>query len=182
MKVKNSIIVLLIIILLAPLTGCYKQDKYTFPNGTFTYRGDPFEFYNDLVIDELEITFNEIPKEVYLSSNNQNVIKNHHNKTMYAVKFKMKYTIEDKARDYQFEYIGKVAGQNDSYKIILKIDNDDVGIVGTLSMTLYFDGGIESTEIGSLARRIAIYVRGYEINGTIQDDKYKGFPRDLKLA
>ena len=182
MKVKKILIILLALISFTFLNGCFKQDRYQFPDGTFAYSGEPVSFYDDLLIDGLSITFEEISKEVYLSSQNYNVLKNHQNKLTYSVIMQLKYTIEEKPKEYEFEFLGKVPGQNDSYKIKLTLDNEDIGITGTLTMTLYFDNAIGSkSAVGSYAGRVSIYVKTYEINGIEHDDKYHGFPRDLEF-
>ena len=50
----------------------------------------------------------------------------------------------------------------------------------SLTMTLYFQSAIgSSTDIGSYAGQVTMYVRTYEINGIKHNDKYHDFPRSL---
>lgn len=182
MKLKHVLVIILSFLFLISLSGCFKNDCFIFPEGRFEYNGEPVKFYDDLYIDELYIQLDKITEEVYLNSNNMNVIKNHQNKMAYAMQIKMKYTIEAEAKVYPFEYVGKVPGQNDSYKIILNIDNEEVGIIGKLTLTLYFDSANKSKDhVGSYADRVTAYVRTYEINGVTHNDKFYDFPRDLEF-
>jgi hypothetical protein len=183
MKFKKILFVSLVLLCVTTLSSCYKKDRYKIPSGNFEYTGEMVHFYDDLYIEELTITFTEISEDTFLESNNINVIKNYYDSTYFSVDLLFRYSIEDEAKKYSFEYIGKEFDRNDTYNIILNIDNEDIGINGSLNITILFLSEIGGTsDIGSYAKRASLYIRTTEINGLENDEKFNSFPKEINFV
>ena len=182
MNIKKMIWMGLLLIFLVLLSACFPIDRYRFPEGTFEYQGDPHHFYNDLFFEEFTMTLSKITEEAYLNSDHMNVLKNLQNKEVFSVTCSFKFTIEDEANIYPFEFLGKYLTQPDSYKIVVTFDNEEIGITGTLTMRLAFGNAIGgSTDKGSLAGSIYVSIVESEINGNKNKETFS-FPSVLKFV
>lgn len=173
--------VLLLIIITISLSSCYKEDRYVFPEGTYYYEGDAVDFFEGLSIDGLSITFQEITEEVYLEQKNINVIQNLNDKKYYSVLIAYKYSSESEFTEYSYEFLGKELSHNDTYEIVLNIDNENAGITGSLSITLNFRGVIYNTSIGDTAGVVDFILRSNIINGIEENESFLSFPTHIYI-
>lgn len=181
---KIGRIIFLFVVLVSGLTlaGCYKEDRYTFTNSIYSYNGDSVLFYDQLYIDDINMTLIEISKEEYLLRNNENVIQNQVDLKCYEVNFNLKFNDEELASQYSFSYLGEINDRSDGYKILLNLDNENKNLKADLTIILHFFGTIGgSTTVGEPAGRVNIVVIGNEINGIDDNSDYFNFPSTLYI-
>jgi len=174
---KRFIAVLILLLPVVLLSGCYKQDRYVFSDSIFTHKNEEVLFYGSLRIDGFKISLQEITETEFESANNINVIKNHNNSKHYNMIIEYKFTGEEYIK-YNFIYIGKELSHNDTYQILIDITNVEHNISGTLLLTLCFSGEIAgTTEVGTNAKRVNIIVR--EVN--VDNSLFVGFISSLTI-
>ena len=78
---KKISFVLLFLISLVCLTGCYKQEKYEFQEGRYAYNGEDVNFYEDIIISNVFVDLE------LLTDMNKNVITNRKTNTNYNIDF-----------------------------------------------------------------------------------------------
>lgn len=179
---KKVIIVILFFLFVLTLTGCYKKDRYIFTDSVFEYCGEPVLFYEELFIEEITVTFEEITQEVFDSSANINVLKNFYDSKCYKVIFLLKYSFEEMGQEYSFEYLGKSGDRSDGYKILLNINSEAAGVEGNLTMIWQFLGKIGGdVDLGDNAGRICLSIMSNEINDVVNNDNFISFPVMLYL-
>lgn len=181
-KVIRVVSFLVIICFGLTLSGCYKSDKYIFTDSTFNYVGDPVNFYDNIYIENFQIALSEISEDEYISSNNENVIRNHLNSKCYEVNITLKFSGEDSGSRYSFDYIGKMGDRSDGYQILLKLNNESKDLDADLTIILQFLGSIGSSTSGEeTAGRISVVVIKNEINGLEDNGSFIDFPALLYI-
>ena len=78
---KKISFVLLFLISLVCLTGCYKQEKYEFQEGRYAYNGEKVNFYEDIIISNVFVDLE------LLTDMNKNVIINRKTNRNYNIDF-----------------------------------------------------------------------------------------------
>lgn len=181
-KVIRIVLFLVIICFGLTLSGCYKSDKYIFLDSTFNYVGDPVNFYDNIYIEDFQISLSEISEEEFNSSDNENVIRNHLNLECYEVNITLKFTGEDSGSQYSFDYLGKMGDRSDGYQILLKLNNESLDLDADLTIILQFLGSIGNSTSGEeTAGRVSVVVIKNEINGLEDNVNYIDFPALLYI-
>jgi|SRR5690554_1788314 len=178
---KKIIIILVSVILLVILNGCYGKDNFKFQEGIFSYTEEAIPFTQELKISEFSFELSKITEEEYLEADGKNVIKNHYNNETYSMNLYIKFEIDSEPKHYDIQYLGK-AGRTDTYKIeiTLKYEED---LKGTLALRLFFSSEIgDKTKYGILAKKCKAQI--IDSNLTNYENKSVetiGFPNVLYL-
>ena len=80
-KVNKLFLILGVILFSIMLTSCYKEEKFTFKEGKYEYTGEEFNFYNDVKINNISISFS-LEDDI---ENNNNILVNRKNNLSYYV-------------------------------------------------------------------------------------------------
>lgn len=116
---KKISFVLLFLISLVCLTGCYKQEKYEFQEGRYAYNGEKVNFYEDIIISNVFIDLE------LLTDMNKNVITNRKTNTNYNIDFII-VTSDGLTHNCDFTLSGKngkVGDQVDRYHAELDVSD-----------------------------------------------------------
>ena len=182
-NLKKIFLLIITFALTLTLSGCFKRDRCVFNDNTlFEYSGEPVNFFDDTYIDEFSIGLTEITEDEFNSREDVNTLRNFYDSKYYEVKIIFKYTTEQEGREYSFKYLGKASDRSDGYKVMINIDNENIGIEGTVSVILHFEGVPgEGADYGDRAGRITITNVENEINGVKDNPDFNELPFLLKL-
>lgn len=180
---KKLFLTIFTVVVALSITACYPKDQLIFIEGYF-HQESSVQFTNYIYIDEIKLEFTEISNEEYEDSDGINVLKNHKNNIMYRVIFSLRFDTEDELKNYDFEYLGKVPGYTDTYKIVLDLNNENIDLHGTITLSLDFFSAIGSTEETiNIAGRLWIRIMAYDLKDSIQTEiVVLSFPRNLEYV
>jgi len=117
-KVNKLFLILGVILFSIMLTSCYKEEKFTFKEGKYEYTGEEFNFYNDVKINNISISFS-LEDDI---ENNNNILVNRKNNLSYYVEIYISNQNNEKIQ-CSFTALQKVGDQVDRYYIELDISN-----------------------------------------------------------
>lgn len=123
---KKISIVLLFLISLVCLTGCYKQDTYDFVEGNYILENKENEefAFDNYKLDNVVLSFKEIDKETYDSNQMKNVLENRYSKKYYSVTFSM--TIEGiEYNDIKYTEIPGSSNYNNRYNFKMALIHNE---------------------------------------------------------
>ena len=123
---KKISFVLLFLISLVCLTGCYKKDTYDFVEGNYILENKENEefTFDNYKLDNVVLSFKEIDKETYDSNQMKNVLENRYSKKYYSVTFSM--TIEGiEYNDIKFTEILGSSNYNNRYNFKMALIHNE---------------------------------------------------------
>lgn len=173
---KKISFVLLFLLCLVCLTGCYKQEKYDFQEGRYAYTGEEVNFYEDIIISNIFIDLE------LLSVVNKNTIINRKTDTNYNIDFII-ITKDGNSHKCNFTLGGRsglVGDQVDRYHANLDIsevickENASLNLVLEFSNPDYYNDNTQTE-----ATEIRIQIKYFEIGENYIDSTLYDFPRDL---
>ena len=173
---KKISFVLLFLISLVCLTGCYKQEKYEFQEGRYAYNGEDVNFYEDIIISNVFVDLE------LLTDMNKNVITNRKTNTNYNIDFII-VTKDGNSHKCNFNLTGKNGlwgDQVDRYHAELGIsellgkENAVILIVLEFRNPDYYS---DSTKTN--ATEIRIQIKSFKIGEEYIDSTLYDFPNKL---
>lgn len=173
---KKISFVLLFLISLVCLTGCYKQEKYEFQEGRYAYNGEDVNFYEDIIISNVFVDLE------LLTDMNKNVITNRKTNTNYNIDFII-VTKDGNSHKCNFNLTGKNGlwgDQVDRYHAELGIsellgkENAVILIVLEFRNPDYYS---DSTKTN--ATEIRIQIKSFKIGEDYVDSTLYKFPNKL---
>ena len=173
---KKISFVLLFLISLVCLTGCYKQEKYEFQEGRYAYNGEKVNFYEDIIISNVFVDLE------LLTDMNKNVITNRKTNTNYNIDFII-VTSDGLTHNCDFTLCGKnglVGDQVDRYHAELNISEILGKENAVLILVLEFrnpDYYIDSTKTN--ATEVSIELKSFRIGEEYIDSTLYDFPSKL---
>ena len=173
---KKISFVLLFLISLVCLTGCYKQEKYEFQEGRYAYNGEDVNFYEDIIISNVFVDLE------LLTDMNKNVITNRKTNTNYNIDFIIG-TSDGLTHNCDFTLGGKnglVGDQVDRYHAELNISEILGKENAVLILVLEFrnpDYYSDSTKTN--ATEIRIQIKSFKIGEEYIDSTLYDFPNKL---
>ena len=173
---KKISFVLLFLISLVCLTGCYKQEKYEFQEGRYAYNGEKVNFYEDIIISNVFVDLE------LLTDMNKNVITNRKTNTNYNIDFII-VTSDGLTHNCDFTLGGKnglVGDQVDRYHAELNISEILDKENAVLILVLEFrnpDYYSDSTKTN--ATEVRIQLKYFRIGEEYIDSTLYDFPNKL---
>ena len=173
---KKISFVLLFLISLVCLTGCYKQEKYEFQEGRYAYNGEDVKFYDDIIISNVFVDLE------LLTDMNKNVITNRKTNTNYNIDFII-VTSDGNSHKCNFNLTGKNGlwgDQVDRYHAELNISEILGKENAVLILVLEFrnpDYYSDSTKTN--ATEIRIQIKSFKIGEEYIDSTLYDFPNKL---
>lgn len=116
-KFKKIYLILGVILFSISLTSCFRANVMIFTEGLYEYTGEPFVFFEDVVINKISFNFTLTDK----NANETNVITNRANKKNYYVDFGMES--DGKFEYYDFTYLSNRVNQAERYFIKFDVSN-----------------------------------------------------------
>lgn len=167
---KNKIILLLVFIgSFFLLSSCFKQERFTFREGNFLYSGEKVQFYDEIYLEEIVITFEEINETEYDESSYVNVLQNRKDNKFYKVLLSIQfYGME--LEQFSFKDRGKPDDRVDCYCIDIEIDNDlfessiTVFTILEFSIGWEYQSSVESGDTGAYKIDLVFDKTDYELN------------------
>lgn len=173
---KKISFVLLFLISLVCLTGCYKQEKYEFQEGRYAYNGEKVNFYEDIIFSNVFVDLE------LLTDMNKNVITNRKTNTNYNIDFII-VTSDGLTHNCDFTLGGKnglVGDQVDRYHAELNISEILDKENAVLILVLEFrnpDYYSDSTKTN--ATEVRIQLKYFRIGEEYIDSTLYDFPNKL---
>ena len=173
---KKISFVLLFLISLVCLTGCYKQEKYEFQEGRYAYNGEKVNFYEDIIISNVFVDLE------LLTDMNKNVITNRKTNTNYNIDFII-VTSDGLTHNCDFTLGGKnglVGDQVDRYHAELNISEILGKENAVLILVLEFrnpDYYRDTTQ--TKATEVSIQLKYFKIGEDYIDSTLYDFPNKL---
>ena len=173
---KKISFVLLFLISLVCLTGCYKQEKYEFQEGRYAYNGEKVNFYEDIIFSNVFVDLK------LLTDMNKNVITNRKTNTNYNIDFII-VTSDGLTHNCDFTLGGKnglVGDQVDRYHAKLDISEFLGKENAVLILVLEFrnpDYYSDSTKTN--ATEVRIQLKYFRIGEEYIDSTLYDFPNKL---
>ena len=173
---KKISFVLLFLISLVCLTGCYKQEKYEFQEGRYAYNGEKVNFYEDIIISNVFVDLE------LLTDMNKNVITNRKTNINYNIDFII-VTSDGLTHNCDFTLGGKnglVGDQVDRYHAKLDISEFLGKENAVLILVLEFrnpDYYSDSTKTN--ATEVRIQLKYFRIGEEYIDSTLYDFPNKL---
>lgn len=173
---KKISFVLLFLISLVCLTGCYKQEKYEFQKGRYAYNGEKVNLYEDIIISNVFVDLE------LLTDMNKNVITNRKTNTNYNIDFII-VTSDGLTHNCDFTLSGKngkVGDQVDRYHAELNISEILGKENAVLILVLEFrnpDYYSDSTKTN--ATEVMIQLKYFRIGEEYIDSTLYDFPNKL---
>ena len=173
---KKISFVLLFLISLVCLTGCYKQEKYEFQEGRYAYNGEKVNFYEDIIFSNVFVDLK------LLTDMNKNVITNRKTNTNYNIDFII-VTSDGLTHNCDFTLGGKnglVGDQVDRYHAELNISEILDKENAVLILVLEFrnpDYYSDSTKTN--ATEVRIQLKYFRIGEEYIDSTLYDFPNKL---
>ncbi len=163
------------------LSGCYKKEKYSFNEGTYSYIGDEFILYEDIIVEKIFINLSLATESETEQADSSNLIMNRKDKKIYKVAFLLKVKDQEELIKCDFESLPKVGDQIDHYYIYLdisKLTRTNVHLRLRLNFTADFDydTGLDP----STANKIRIDIKTIKIDSKEYDESSSLFPNFFK--
>lgn len=164
---KNALLLIVVLIVTLIFCGCYKEETYTFSEGTYCYTDTPFLSIDNLTIEELTITF---AKTNGSNISEINTVTSRLDKQIFTGKFLLKFVGEQDSKQFDVEFLSKMSDMVDMYPIRLWLKDEEKNLDYVFILRLWLSNDYGTTKSSPKANIIRIDCIGQEI-GHIEDIK-----------
>ena len=162
---KRLFILFGVILFIIFLPSCFKHEHFEFQEGIYKYDGEPFLFYQDVIIEDIIIEFKESDLDYNDLEDKTNYIQNRKNKKTYEVIFSLKRQNETNYIEASFLSLPKVGDQIDRYRIDIDL-TDLMKEEARAEFRLQFSNNINE---GPIANEISLDLMELTINGNTKN-------------
>ena len=169
---KRLFILFGVILFIIFLPSCFRHERFEFQEGIYKYDGEPFLFYQDVIIEDIIIEFKESDLDYNDLEDKTNYIQNRKNKKTYEVIFSLKRQNETNYIEASFLSLPKVGDQTDRYYIDIDL-TDLMKEEARAKFCLQFSNNINEEPTAS---EISLELRYITIDENTINTPYKGDP------